>query len=311
MQAIADQINNSPVRHISVIGGEPFVRKDLKQIISALKPDITLSLDTNGSQLIRNWEDSYDKRFLHVSIGFDGPANDNEIYRRHTNNVLEAIEFLVRRGVKVMIPTIVTRKNCHNIKERVRYIAGLGVTKIQINKFSPVYGARNEEMLLSEEQENAVLRDIHELAKENHCYKNLIRFSPWHNRIHLDKFARKSLGSCFCGYWKASISAEGNFIPCLALCESEYADKFGAEYDIPNLLKGNINTYFSESKLFRDVREAVVNYIPHTCQACVYKEKCTHGCRVASYFYEGALKTHDPNCKIPYSKETPGEAIHS
>jgi radical SAM protein with 4Fe4S-binding SPASM domain len=293
---IQDQINESPVKHISLIGGEPLLRKDFSEIVSRFRPDITLGLDTNGTLLLSKWKDWFVDRFHYVAVGLDGPPEVNERFRHNTIEVVKAIRFLQEEGVTVKVPVIVNKKNYADLGRMVRFLYDLGVNYIQLNKYNPVYGADNNSLILSPQEENIALGQAFRLIDSG--MKNKIGFNGWYNPTLFEKIPRKAFPSCCCGYYHASISAEGDFVPCFILTQKHYFDLLKIFYPIPNLKIDSLLEAFEKSPLFRDIRTATVNFTPETCLSCIFKDLCTHGCRVYAFLTTGSLYDHFSLCRV-------------
>lgn len=294
---LADQINASTVQHVSLIGGEPLLRDDLGDIVFRLRPDITLSLDTNGTLIPERWDPRFSKRFLNVSVGLDGPPEVNDLSRKSSQKVIEAIRFLRSEGVAVKIPVVVTKKNYQFISRIITFLVTLEPSYIQLNRYSPNNGINQAKLLLSPREEQIALEESLKLIKEEPSLKHIIGFSRWFHPYLFTNRPRKSMPSCFCGFWKASISSHGHFVPCFVLTQERYRSEFEKKYKIPKLTEEHLNTAF-HCMLFKDIRSAAVDFIPDTCFSCRFEKQCIHGCRVHAFLATGNLLGHDPNCRI-------------
>jgi len=297
--SIVEQLNNSSVKHLSITGGEPFIRNELKDIITALNSDISINIDTNGVFIPDKWEKIYDDRVNQVCIGIDGPPRLHDIHRAESTKVIEAIRFLQDRDVKIGAPVVITKDNFKHISEIVRYLISLGINTISFNKAKPIgRGAKNTQLLLTEEEEKEVLLKIREVIREYSSNRYTFKFNGWYNTTFFDVLGEKYLPSCYCGYWRAAITPEGDFVPCSLLSLKEYLHLFKRKYKIPNLLKDDLNTSFAESKIFDEYRNATVKYLPENCANCKYKNRCNHGCRTIALVETGSLYGRDPVCKV-------------
>ena len=222
--SIVEQLNNSSVKHLSITGGEPFIRNELKDIITALNPDISINIDTNGVFIPDKWEKIYDDRVNQVCIGIDGPPKLHDIHRAESTKVIEAIRFLQDRDVKIGAPVVITKDNFKHISEIVRYLISLGINTIPVNKAKPIgRGAKNTQLLLTEEEEKEVLLKIREVIREYSSNRYTFKFNGWYNTTFFDVLGEKYLPSCYCGYWRAAITPEGDFV-----------HSFKRKYKIPN-----------------------------------------------------------------------------
>jgi MoaA/NifB/PqqE/SkfB family radical SAM enzyme len=184
---------------VSIIGGEPLVRTDLAEILSAFRPDIRISLDTNGVLINQRWNETLTNRVYRVSVGLDGPPELNESFRAHTELVASNVKSLISKGVIVVSPVLISSKNFDKIEVILKYMDSLGVKKIQLNKFVPVFGRKDQEdLILSKEQERHVLLEIRRLLDED--LRKRFLFLHGTVPIILDCLNLNQVGHVFAGF---------------------------------------------------------------------------------------------------------------
>lgn len=105
-----DELADAGMMRVSIMGGEPLVRKDVGEIVDHLKArGVNVAMNTNGWYFAQKM-DVVAKLDL-VCITLDGPREHNDA-QRHAgahDRVLEAIDLAKSRGVKVITMTVVTR----------------------------------------------------------------------------------------------------------------------------------------------------------------------------------------------------------
>src|SRR5262245_29833399 len=105
-----DELADAGMMRVSVMGGEPLMRKDVGELVDHLKErGVNVAMNTNG-WYFRQKLDVVAKLDL-VCITLDGPKDHNDA-QRHSgahDRVLEAIDLAKARGVKVITMTVVTR----------------------------------------------------------------------------------------------------------------------------------------------------------------------------------------------------------
>jgi radical SAM protein with 4Fe4S-binding SPASM domain len=194
---------------------------------------------------------------------------------------------------------MVTARNYTSIKDRILELDEYGVDRIAVNNYCYVHGKQNHELLLTREQELEVIQIVKNLYQSADKYRQLVKMQGgFYHKEYFENIAANPITSCLCGYFRASITSEGYLVPCEMLCIDEYLNIFKDSYDIPNLLNTSITEAFNESELFRDISNASVSCIPPKCKSCNFVAKCSHGCRVISYYYGGSLYADDPSCDI-------------
>jgi len=105
-----DELADAGMMRVSIMGGEPLVRKDVGELVDHLKErGINVAMNTNG-WYFRDKIDVVAKLDL-VCITLDGPQghNDGQRHPGAHDRVLEAIDLAKSRGVKVITMTVMTK----------------------------------------------------------------------------------------------------------------------------------------------------------------------------------------------------------
>jgi MoaA/NifB/PqqE/SkfB family radical SAM enzyme len=104
-----DELADAGMMRVSIMGGEPLLRKDVGELVDHLKArGVNVAMNTNGWYFAQKI-DVVAKLDL-VCITLDGPRDHND-GQRHVgahDRVLEAIDLAKSRGVKVITMTVVT-----------------------------------------------------------------------------------------------------------------------------------------------------------------------------------------------------------
>ena len=104
-----DELADAGMLRVSIMGGEPLLRKDVGELIDHLKArGVNVAMNTNGWYFAQKI-DVVAKLDL-VCITLDGPRAHNDAQRHPGahDRVLEAIDLAQARGVKVITMTVVT-----------------------------------------------------------------------------------------------------------------------------------------------------------------------------------------------------------
>lgn len=295
---IVNEINETNVSVVSLIGGEPLLRKDIALIIESFKDTIYLKLDTNGSLLLKNWCNAFDK-INSFSIGLEGENIINEMERKSTNLVLKSISFLLNKNKTVNVPILINKNNFKAIKRSLNFILGLGINRVQINKFIPVIGRNNSYLSLTDDEENYVINSIIELIEEKPEIKNIISLNGFKSYLYFNNLKTKqdNLPNCKCGDFSAAISYDGYFVPCTVLSTEQTIPKLKKKYIIPNLITDSIKDSYEKSSLFKDFRRNT-SFLSNECLNCKFNYYCNHGCRGYTLIATEDIFSHDPTCNL-------------
>ena len=118
-----------PLFWLDIAGGEPFLRKDLAEIVASFDANV-VQIPSNGSlpKLMAEQLDrmrSTTKAQVTISLSLDGLKETHERIRKAPGNwdqVWETFEMLKQRDLPVKINTVITRDNAGEILELMRVV---------------------------------------------------------------------------------------------------------------------------------------------------------------------------------------------
>ncbi|MEO7328002.1 MAG: radical SAM protein [Minicystis sp.] len=123
-----DELADAGMQRVSLMGGEPLVRKDLGVIIDHLKArKINVAMNTNG-WLVPKRIAEVEKLDL-VCITLDGPPEVHDLQRHKGSQVraLQAIELLRSKGMNVVTMTVLTARGIKTVDYVLERARELGV----------------------------------------------------------------------------------------------------------------------------------------------------------------------------------------
>lgn len=151
---VLNKLKKSGVQRIVLSGGEPLLRKDLREIIlHAHSLDLGISLATNGLLLKEDFLEQT-KGFLSlIEITVDGPDNKTEEAMRGNKEVFsqltQKLEMIKSKSIPIKINTMVCKKNAHLIEQIGAIVQKFNAGCWKIFQFVP----RNRGRLYKEEFE--------------------------------------------------------------------------------------------------------------------------------------------------------------
>ena len=263
---------------ILLAGREPFMRKDLPEIIQYIaNKNIKISLSTNGSffeQINEILQYKNQIRLVNLSIYSNNPEINNRIYNSKDANTLDKIEKTVQYlleadvDVKVNIPLI--NNNLPDLLKTIEYVANLGVKRISILPIIPIGFAKNfttNECYDSMDFSNTSLYT--ELLNLSNKYD--LTITPL--RMKLIK-SQKWLEKCYAGIKFLSILPNGVITPCNLIHNLNNCEYYDISYPIINL---DMNIYTSNiKKKFGDENSKVEALL---CRNMQFNRSCGGGCR--------------------------------
>lgn len=216
-----DELADAGMMRVSIMGGEPLMRKDVGEIVDHLKQrNINVAMNTNG-WFFRDRMDIVSKLDL-VCITLDGPkdVNDSQRHKGAHDRVLEAIDLARAHGVKTITMTVMVKGRESDIDYVLQVARDKGI-KAFFQVEHPSDGDTNKHIgpNISDQSIAAVAR--HLLAKKEQGWpvgpsKTFLRQLAGETVDGQDVGARRfySCDDCFASTYFLSITPTGQVVPC-------------------------------------------------------------------------------------------------
>lgn len=280
LKRAVSQLTSNGITNIIISGGEPFLRKDLDELLRYAKIDCklqSLTVITNGTMKIdySNFKGIVDE----ITVSVDGYSEDHPTFIRNEgifSSVINAIKEIKNAGIPVSILPTLHSSNYNAVDKYIELARSLDVPL----NFSILSAC-----------ENSVLKNY--LLKDNELrYLAEIIFSsdiplPVHDAML--KFELQSGLSCGAGSSVISVSVSGDVYPCHML-QSE-------EFIIGNIFYNDLKDFYFTSSVSNRFRTLTVDDI-ESCTECEFKYFCSGGCRARSYFQTGSIYKKDRYCEM-------------
>ena len=225
IKKIVDSLKSLGTTYISISGGEPFIRRDIFEIIECVKKrDLGLYISSNGTLITEEVAKRINDLGLDaISISLDGITPEKHDTIRGVKGAFDktvaAIKALLnhKRHTQVCIAPIVADVNLNELPQLVDFANDLGVDAIIFNPWHESLGRKETENILNIRENrlevlDEVIEQIIEKTKKYGIYTNsevylrgIRRFFEDKNEIDID---------CFAGFFSCNISWEGYVVPC-------------------------------------------------------------------------------------------------
>jgi len=136
---IIDELHCLGTRYITLLGGEPLMRKDFSEIVNYIvKKHIIVEVGTNGYFTKQNLESL--KKLNLVCHSIDGNKEDHDKNRGKGsyNKVIESIELCKANGIPVQLRAVFTKNNVNSLEHLLnlakKYKTSLGLAEQAIVK---------------------------------------------------------------------------------------------------------------------------------------------------------------------------------
>lgn len=280
MYKLFDNMRNNGTFFICIGGGEPFMRKDLLDILEYGKnKQLAISIVSNGLLLTKELIHELNQKELDTLwISLDG-LESNHDYLRGTGTfekAVESIKLLKKEfNSKIAIRISLSKRNISEYLELIKLAEELDV---DILRFTPILSfgrARNEDLLITQDQYISFLNNIKTIeSKVNIIYPNMPSSKFW---INTEDFG------CHCGKEAVWIDELGNYSPCIF---------FGDEYIVGNIKEDD---YIDLWKKSISISKYEGNAI---CRSCNNYNSCRGGCRARVLNETGNWNGVDTLCPL-------------
>lgn len=169
---VIDELVKKGFKYLKITGGEPFIRKDIIDILKYASKYLVTDISTNASLITDELVDKLNKinlKMIHVSL--DGNLEEHESVRGSNTylRTIRGLKCLEKSKNKVRIGSVIHANNENNLEKLVNDSIDFKVNEIIFSIMEPVEG---QDKSLFKTKDNEVLSS--EIEKLNEKYQNII-----------------------------------------------------------------------------------------------------------------------------------------
>ncbi|MBI4698710.1 MAG: radical SAM protein [Nitrospirae bacterium] len=295
LNAWSDSYDISFSPSFNITGGEPFLRKDLFDILGEIrKSNFDIYLLSNG--ILIDHEKAH--RLLHsgvtgVQISIEGPEEIHDLIRGKGSfkASIRGINHLLEGGLRVTLNVTLSGVNADSFHEMIRLSSSLGVHKLGFSRLVPSgRGAGLLNKMLTAEKVRKIYNDIFSLDTRD---LDIVTGDPVASQMSCsvegDKYNTVATGGCAAGISGLTILSDGTITPCRRL-----------NIPIGNVRDISLREAWSASRVLNMLRDK--SKYSGRCGSCSRWRNC-RGCRAIAYAYSLSKGEHDfladdPQCFI-------------
>jgi AdoMet-dependent heme synthase len=279
---------------INVTGGEPFLRKDLGQILASLRRNnFDLFILTNGT-LIKEREAALltEVQVKRVQVSLEGPetVHDNIRGKGSFKAAIRGVTHLLSQDLKVTLNLTLSSLNIDYLEEIARLGASAGVQRVGFSRLVP--SGRGLGLINSMLSKDRIKEAYARIQAINISGVEIVTGDPIYscaNDSALPENSAVPFGGCAAGVSGLTILPDGTLLPCRRL-----------NIPLGNILKDNLRTVWATSSVLSELRNK--NKYKGKCGTCAQWARC-RGCRAIAYQYsvlqgKGSYLSEDPQCFI-------------
>jgi radical SAM protein with 4Fe4S-binding SPASM domain len=267
-----DYLFDKNVMQLYIEGGEPFIRKDIWEILEYCSRKFMTLVRTHGTTIDRQEA----QRLKKIGIGrvyvdlMGARQNTHEFFTGVAGSFdksWEAVGHLVAAGVRTDVLVILTKQNAGQLQDIVDLAHDHGALRVGVLRLYPLGRTKHrwQEFALSLEDQVAALARIKPPA-------GFEVMQSWHPKDHN------------CCWQSATVNAYGDAIGCSYLREYVNYGSIKSEpfFDI-----------WHNNQLYKKIRSGKVE---HSCSSCQQSDNTSGGCRSTAYAFRGRWEAPDPFC---------------
>ncbi|GHI05625.1 pyrroloquinoline quinone biosynthesis protein PqqE [Streptomyces cellostaticus] len=279
------------VVHTHLSGGEPLLRRDLAEIVTAAEAaGIYTQLVTSGVGLDRDRLSTLAAaglRSVQLSVQHADPRASDRIAGRRSFAEKERAAGLVRAaGLPLGLNVVLHRENLDAIDALIELGLTWGVDRIELaNTQFYGWGLLNRAALLPTRDQLARARDAVERWRE--------RLTPdgpdlvWVVPDYFDGVAKPCMGGW--GAVSLTVTPDGTVLPCPAAASLP-------DLDPPNIRDHPLAWIWDHSEAFTRYRGT--DWMADPCRTCSRRDEDFGGCRCQAYALTGDATRTDPACRL-------------
>ncbi len=300
---LVDQVEDFGVTFFGITGGQPFLRKDLFEVLDyATEKGLCTSIITDGRLLGEEAFKNIVKNQTKISVSIDGAEKTNDAIRGKGayEAAISAIErFSHEKLLNCLVYTFANAGEVINANEKdMRHVLDLAkkynARWVVFHGMVP-YNSDKASLKadLTPAQYEWVCNKLYDLTPEYNRKPDINVYIPFYARVAKQRgmpdfdnwYNNFFLGRCFFGKFM-TIAENGDAIPC------SYNDAYRPG-NIKNKPIKQIWEEMQNSEFFNQVKNKA--NIKGKCGVCEFKELCG-GCRSAALYYTGDILGSDPRC---------------
>lgn len=282
-------LKHRKIEQIKIVGGEPLEHPFFLEILKIMDMEkIPYIIVTNSNKVVNYIPQLKTSRWLkQVRVSVDGNETVHDYIREKDNykKTMEVVKMLKKNNINVVMNYTINKLNYFFIEEIWEQAHDMGID-ILYGVVKHCDNHINEELLAFNEYEAEQLfvrineiKDVNQELYVRIC-NNLYDDDEFIESQKVNGY-KNHIGCC-AGQKSCVIDPIGNVWPCVLLKDFRY---FG------NIFETNFDVIWKDMNVIM----SNLNRSYEGCDLCLYREKCTGGCR-GNAFYFGNIEGKDPNC---------------
>ncbi len=277
---------------LTISGGEPFVRKDIFEILERAcryKKFLLPTVMTNGVLINENVVKKLKKIGIYsVQVSIDGMEETHDKIRGKGSfkKAVGALGMLSGKIPHLSASLVLSKENFGEIGEVAELCRGLGVDALRVPRLVPIGRSKESKKIIFTPRETREMYDkIHDINErlEKKGSKLRLTIGSEGSLWSIEKKDFPNYEFCSIGYHVIIVAPNGDVLPCRRL-----------PIKVGNIREKSLFEVFYSSEKLWSIRN--VNNINDTCKKCRHFDRCRSGARCVAYGYFKNEFAPDPQC---------------
>ena len=311
-----DELNACAVMNVTLSGGEPFCREDLKELIEGIvRNRMRYNILSNGTLITDRMAEflAFTGRCDGVQVSIDGPIPEiHDSFRGEGNfrKAIAGIRFLQKHNVNVDVRVTIHRKNVYNLEKIARLLLeDLGLSGFSTNSASYMGRCRHnsEQIQLTVKERSFAMEALLKLNKKynGRIFASAGPLAECESWFEMEQ-ARQGKGESISGggYLTGcggpmsclAVRADGVMIPCAQL----------SHLDLGRINTDKLKAVWQNHPTLKRLRERCRISLSafDFCKGCDYVNFCTGNCPALAYNILGDENHPSPDaCLLRFLKK--------
>ncbi|MFZ2975067.1 MAG: radical SAM protein [Candidatus Moraniibacteriota bacterium] len=285
---LVDELSEMKVFVFGLVGGEPFLREDIFEILSYAKnKGLATTLSTNGILITKIIAKKLKEvEISEVSVSLDGLEDFHDKFRGRKcfDKVVNGIKELKENNIYTIVSTCVCPQNIESLDEMAKFIISLKIDSWRLFPIIPT-GRAKKDLLLSLKQMQYLQEFV---IKMRGLIPNVYigESAGWCGQKDKD-LKLVEWDGCRAGKEYCAISADGRLKACPTLPD-EFLEESIRERSFKNL--------WEDKRTFEIFRKYDTNKLKGKCKKCKMKQVCEGGCRIVTLGLKNDIYDEFPLC---------------
>lgn len=286
--------------HINITGGEPFFRKDIKEILRYLgenKEEFSYGVLSNGSflneELVAVLKET-EVSFVQLSIDGDRAMHDELRAPGDYDRVLKTAAYLEKNGIRTYISFTANKDNYKYFPKVAAECRKRKITKLWSDRLVPIGNGEEIGALAITDKDLSDYVATMKKARGGFWTRLLHpKTQVSMNRALQFLYSDGAMYSCSAGNSLITVDEFGTVMPCRRM-------------PIPcgSVLDSSLKEIYYNNETLKSLRGC---FEPEECRNCKYVYYCKGGAKCQSYAACGSFYRADPAC--PYCEGKKGEGV--